>query len=269
MILGCSHRVSLARSLGRAILLAALTALSLSAQALAQPLVQGSSAQRLLELANADRAAHGLPPLAWDAALAHAALAHARQVGTSGQLEHQYAGEAPLLLRAANAGAHLSAVAENLLRGTPADLAAVEQSWLHSPVHRANLLNPQFNLAGIAVVRLPRGEWIAVEDLGRAASAIDFRATDGSLLRMLRAHGLAEVQTTASARALCEQHLAAPVADPPATVVQWDGPEPTALPPALLSLLADQRFHQAELGTCPGTDSAQGFSTTRVTLLLR
>ena len=119
------------------------------------------------------------------------------------------------------------------------------------------------------MLRLPAGELIVVEDFGRAADPTDLRATEHALLRSLQALGLPDVQTSASARTICLEHLPSPAPVPPATVVQWDGPEPTALPAALTSLLLQQHFRQAELGTCPGTESAQGFSTTRVTLLLR
>src|SRR4030095_4884248 len=44
--------------------------------------------------------------------------------------------------------------AENLARGI-ADAGAMEKSWLSSPEHRDNLLNPNYRLTGVAVAQNP------------------------------------------------------------------------------------------------------------------
>ena len=44
--------------------------------------------------------------------------------------------------------------AENLARGM-ADADAMEKSWMSSPPHRENILNPRYRLTGIAVSQNP------------------------------------------------------------------------------------------------------------------
>jgi len=73
-----------------------------------------SPAGQIFALANQTRARAGLAALAWDTALAQAALAHCRQMAAEGRLSHQFAGEADPEARAAQAGAHFS-VLEKML----------------------------------------------------------------------------------------------------------------------------------------------------------
>jgi uncharacterized protein YkwD len=103
-------------------------------------LAQESAEQQVLELANADRAQQGIPPLKWDPALAQAASDHAELMAQQAALSHQYPGEADLVARAGAAGAHFRSIAENVaLAPSP---QALEKEWMNSAPHRANLLNP-------------------------------------------------------------------------------------------------------------------------------
>src|SRR5271154_3130233 len=102
----------------------------------ASPQIAPSPAeQTLVQLANQARAAHNLPPLQWDSAIARAARAHdQRMVHEPGDLEHQYPGEPDLPTRGALAGAHFTTIAENLARGN--DLTQIHQTWMSTPTHR-------------------------------------------------------------------------------------------------------------------------------------
>src|ERR1700744_3550379 len=98
-----------------------------------------SPEQTLFQLTNQARAAHNLPPLHWDNALAAAAKAHVQRVRNEpGELLHQYPGEPDLTTRGAQAGAHFPPHAENVGRGT--DVPLIQQTWMNSPSHRANIL---------------------------------------------------------------------------------------------------------------------------------
>src|SRR5437016_3271624 len=94
----------------------------------------------LLEDANRERVAQGLAPLHWNANLAAAAHAHALLMAQRNTLSHQFSGEAPLQDRARSAGARFTVVAENVAEGPSAEM--IHASWMHSPPHRANLLDP-------------------------------------------------------------------------------------------------------------------------------
>ena len=97
-----------------------------------------NAARHIFGLTNQDRQARGLPPLEWNAALARAAERHAALMARQGNISHQYAGEPAPMERAAQAGAHFHAVAENVAMAPTA--SDVETSWMHSTPHRRNIL---------------------------------------------------------------------------------------------------------------------------------
>ncbi|HTQ95811.1 MAG TPA: CAP domain-containing protein, partial [Candidatus Acidoferrum sp.] len=99
--------------------------------------------QTLLNSANRERAAAGLPPLKWDAALAAAAHQHALKMAQMNQLSHQFSGEPAMQDRARQAGARFSAIAENVAQGPT--VAGIHTQWMNSPAHRANILDPDLN----------------------------------------------------------------------------------------------------------------------------
>src|ERR1700676_3312543 len=109
---------------------------------------QDGPEQFLFRSANRERTGRGLPPLAWNAALAEAARQHALLLAQQNALSHQFPGEMGLADRAAGTGARFSAIAENIALGPNAE--SLHQQWMKSPPHRANLLDPQMNSAGIA-----------------------------------------------------------------------------------------------------------------------
>jgi uncharacterized protein YkwD len=125
---------------------------SASADSQPSPHYDAEAERRLLEMANQDRAKAGLPPLKKDEGLTQAARAHATAMAAQRKLCHQLAGEANLEQRlAANSKDHLDQSGENVAYAGTVDEA--ESSLMHSPPHRANLLNAGYNVAGFSVVR--------------------------------------------------------------------------------------------------------------------
>ena len=109
-----------------------------------------AEAWQLLQLANQARAQAGAAPLRWDAALATAARQHCLRMAADHSISHQYPGEPDVSARAAQAGAHFSLIEENVaLASTPTE---IHDLWMHSPGHRDNLLNPQVDHVGVALV---------------------------------------------------------------------------------------------------------------------
>ena len=126
-------------------------------------------AWQLVLLANQARAAAGAGPLKWDPALAAAARQHCLRMVAEGPIAHHYEGEPDVAGRAAQAGARFSLIEENVAVGpTP---AAIHEAWMHSPGHRANLLNPDVDRVGVAVVA-SRGGLYAVADYERAVPVL-------------------------------------------------------------------------------------------------
>ena len=132
-----------------AVVLAALLLTPIS-HAAASP-QYGSPESMLLDAANHSRAAAGLPPLQWDAALAAAARQHAQRMAQQNTLSHQFPGELPLQQRAMQTGARFSLIAENVAEGPT--VLGLHTQWMNSPPHRANFLDRELNSVGIAVVQ--------------------------------------------------------------------------------------------------------------------
>lgn len=122
--------------------------------------------RQLLELANLDRARAGVPPLVLDSGLSQAARTHAQAMFEARQLSHQFDGEPSLVQRLASATKlQLDLEGENV--ALDYDAQQGEQHLMHSPPHRANLLNPGFNVVGMAVVHSGDRLYI-VQDFGHA-----------------------------------------------------------------------------------------------------
>jgi uncharacterized protein YkwD len=107
--------------------------------------------QELFRLANRARAQAGLAELEWNEWLAQAARKHAEEMARRGQLSHQFPGELGLSDRIAATQLRSNAVGENVAFGAAA--SEIHNDWMHSPGHRANILDAKYNAMGVAVVR--------------------------------------------------------------------------------------------------------------------
>jgi uncharacterized protein YkwD len=184
-------------SLVRLVTIAFLVAVLFSSPRLSVNAVpQTFNAERaLLEDANRERVAQGFKPLRWNTNLAAAAHAHALLMAQRGELSHQFSGEAPLQDRARSAGARFTEVAENVAEGPSAEMIHV--SWMHSPPHRANLLDPELTDIGIAVaVGAPgpgsgRGPMLfAVQDFSQAVADLSLNEQEHQVAAALAERGL-------------------------------------------------------------------------------
>lgn len=248
----------------RAVVVAAILAVvTAPARAEAQP--AGSPEQILLQLANQARAAHNLPPLRWDAALARAARVHLQWVvRNSSDLEHQYPGEPDLITRGANAGARFGTISENIAGHGPT-AASLHQIWMTTPTHRANLLDPNLNVVGIAVME-NQGLLFAVEDFGRDVPALTPEAVEHQVAKLLEARGFPPAKSNADARATCTMPHGQ--AGYPKLVIQWDGADISQLPDVLVENLDKSKYTSAAVGACPGRQTNQQFTTYHITVLL-
>ena len=119
----------------------------------------------LFDHVNESRVLAGLSALRWDAKLAIAAREHCALLVQHDALSHQFPGEPGLQERLNSAGAEFSVAAENVaLAPTPDE---IHYEWMHSPPHRANILDPQLNAIGIAAMPGNRGLY-AVQDFSHA-----------------------------------------------------------------------------------------------------
>jgi len=225
-------------------------------------------AQQLFQMGNQARAAQRLPALQWDPALAAAALKHCARMAAEGPISHQFAGEPELSQRAGQAGAHFNLIEENVAEGpTP---GAIHQSWMHSPGHRDNLLNPEVNRAGVAVV--PGGNLLyAVVDFSRAVSALTPDQVESTVTVLLQAKGITAHSHSAGARQACAQESGMPASldgRRPEFIMRWQDSTLERLPDALLARIASGRYHEAVVGSCTEESADKTFTVYRVAVLL-
>lgn len=232
----------------------------------AQP--QAAAAEQLMALANQSRARAGAGPLKWDPTLAEAALKHCMRMVSEGQIAHRYGGEADLTTRAGQAGAHFSLIEENIALGSYAE--QIHEGWMNSPPHRSNLLNPQVDRVGIAVVAA-RGVLYAVADYARAVPVMTSSQVESSIGSLLRMSGLSVRRDSTEARTACVLDRGLPKTSgggTPQFVMRWQGADLEHLPQELVDRLATGRYHQAEVGNCTPHDKQGAFTVYRVAVLL-
>jgi uncharacterized protein YkwD len=259
----------------RLVILAALGALVLIARAVRAQSAPAESmpdlqpqAEQLFALANQSRAAQGVGPLKWDSALAAAALMHCRRMAQEGQLSHRYGGEADLTDRAGQAGAHFSFIEENIALGSYVD--QIHSGWMHSPPHRANLLNPNVDHVGIAVVAA-QGVYYAVADYARAVEMLTASQIESQVAGLIRPSGVAIRNDPELARAACALDHGLPHAasgPQPQFVMRWQSADLTRLPRDLADKLASGQYRQAAVGSCPAQSMDGDFTVYRVAVLL-
>ncbi len=224
-----------------------------------------NDAEQLFVLANRARAAAGVKPLNWDPALTNAALAHCRLMAIKGPIEHQYPGELGIEARTAKAGAHFSLIAENLAVGTSP--AEIQDEWMKSAGHRANLLNPREDRLGVAVVEA-RGVLYVVEDFSRAEPVLTRSQVEIVISRLVEMSGITILAGNEAARTYCATGNAPKDKMLPSFLITWQGPSLTELPKALAAQLASGEYHQAEVGSCAPQDVKGSFTVYRVAVLL-
>jgi uncharacterized protein YkwD len=106
---------------------------------------------QLLALVNGERAAAGLPALAFDAALVPVGRAHAVEMFEQGYFAHESPTAGDPFDRLTAANIIYLAAGENLAFAP--DLPIAHRGLMNSPGHRANILSPAFGRAGMAVIR--------------------------------------------------------------------------------------------------------------------
>jgi uncharacterized protein YkwD len=126
----------------------ALRALPAAAPAAVAAPPQDDMPAEVARLVNDDRARHGCPPLAWDAAAARAAQAHTDDMVRRGYFSHVSPEGGNVGTRVTAAGASWRAVAENIASGPPT-AETVVRGWLASPLHRANIENCVYTRQGV------------------------------------------------------------------------------------------------------------------------
>lgn len=127
---------------------------SLSFGALSTPAHASNTAQldvaSIVALANADRAANGAPALTEDTLLDRAAQLKADDMAAKGYFAHVSPSGVTPWDWFKSVQYYYYDAGENLAEGF-ADATSLETAWMHSPTHRANLLNAVYSRVGIGI----------------------------------------------------------------------------------------------------------------------
>lgn len=150
-------RPPMSRTVLATVLLALLVALLPATSAQAQGREKYQSQAR--SVSNVKRDHHDLAKFRKQRCVQRFARRQAVRMARQQRMYHQDLG---VVLRRCN----LSRVAENVAYGYPTGRAVV-RAWMKSPGHRANLLNRQHRMLGMAARRGSDGRWYAAQVFGR------------------------------------------------------------------------------------------------------
>lgn len=117
----------------------------------------GAEAQ-VLALVNEERAAAGCSPLTLNPRLVKAADDYSDVMANAGVMSHTGPDGSTMTSRVEAAGYTWSTLGENIAQGQQ-DAASVMDAWMHSPGHKANILNCSFKEIGVGVHFGDGGPW--------------------------------------------------------------------------------------------------------------
>ena len=234
--------------------------------------------RQIFEWTNQERAKVNAPPLAWDNRLAIAARLHSDEMAKQKELAHQLKDEPKFTERLSLEGARFSAAAENV--GFGDDAETLQSGWMHSPPHRANLLNPAYTAMGVGIVRSGNRLW-ATEDFATSVqrlSSEDFeQAVSQQIASRRKAHGLPPMNAAPSAqlrRIACSGEssggaaLAAAPRGAQAYGFNFTAPKPDQLPPSMVNRILDMPSGGYSIGACVSQAGNNGMTTYRVLVVL-
>ncbi len=234
----------------------------------------------LLLMANHSRELAGAPALRADNSLLEAARRHAQLMIASQQMEHQYLGEADLMQRISQAGPlKMDYAGENIAYATCPTSA--NEAFMHSPPHRKNLLDHEFNVAGIAAI-WNHGRLYVVQDF--AHEIVSYSSSESNQLvghavsQVRREAGLAELKQIAPAKlddAACSlsdesrpnAHLLASSYSR-SRIIVYTQTHPEELPQAARRALVDPNAREFAVGSCYARNSTYPTGTYWVAVLL-
>jgi hypothetical protein len=222
-----------------------------------------SPEQQLLTLLNLERRHARLAVLEWDAKVAEAAQAHSRRLAEHRALSHQFTDEPELTHRVGATGARFSAVAENIAVADDAEEAHL--ALMGSPGHRANILDPRYNVVGIAAAKVGNHLYVT-EDFARVVASYSQREFREGVIaafnRMRLAHRLGPIDARPDSS--LDQEACAGHSDPDevlqglsnatrATI--FSAVEPGDLPAPMDKAASDLTLRRMSIGVCPDQNS--------------
>ncbi len=228
---------------------------------LADAQLDEAGSKELVQWINQERASQGIAPLTVDQRLTQAARKHTSLMVEHQAPSHQFEGESTTEIRFADENLRSDEQAENV--DVSKDVPSAHQGFMRSPPHRANILSPNYNVIGVAVIR--SGEHVYVtEDFAHRVTAYSEPEADALLQRAIEtyatAHGMsppvrkpqAQLRHMACDMALNDSLQTQKAADLPGVqeVAAWTAVVPGDLPSSTKELLSHPMPSGYSLGAC-------------------
>jgi uncharacterized protein YkwD len=223
----------------------------------------------MLTLLNGERQKAGLPALNWDEHLMQSATAHAKRLADHRELSHQFPGEPELGDRVGATGLRFNAAAENVAyAGT---LEEAHEGLMHSPPHRANILDPKYNAVGFGIISRDGLVYVA-QNFARVVPTYtedQFReAVTTAFNNLRRSKGLAAIDGIADTR--LRKSACSGESDPDGLIktlpgvtnlVVFTSSVPEKLPANMNTMAGIAAVHRMNLGVCFKPGSAHGYGS--------
>jgi uncharacterized protein YkwD len=159
--------LSLAFSLGKPIIPGRISPTSLQAADVF------SIEKDLLELANQERIGQGLIPLRLSCDLTRMARSHSQDMASRLEMSHLSVLGKSYLERLVDAGFYFRAIGENVASSETFRADFIHQSFMGSPEHRENILDPAFEEIGIGVVYAQDKKYYVTQDFMHALKILE------------------------------------------------------------------------------------------------
>jgi uncharacterized protein YkwD len=236
-----------------------------SQQANAQPT---GAEKELFEHVNESRVLAGLSALRWDPKLAAAARRHCALLVQHDALSHQFPGEPDLKQRLNDAGAEFSVAAENVAVAPTPD--EIHYEWMHSPPHRANILDPELTSIGIAAMPGNKGLF-AAQDFSHSVEQLSLAEQEErvrTLIAVTGVHTADNPQHTNWSDAHRTCNMGDGYAGKPASVTHFETWDLSELPAKLKVVLSSGKYRTAAVAACTPASQGGGFTQYRFVVLL-
>jgi uncharacterized protein YkwD len=228
-----------------------------------------SDEMKLFNLLNQERERAGLQRLQWDYHLAESARFHAQQMVQHRELSHMLPGEPDMGERIAATGIRFDAIAENVAYAPTVESA--HQGLMNSPPHRTNIMNPQYDAVGVAVISSGRELYVAQNFAHALPPYTETQFRNTMLLafnQARRSKGLGEMKVVFDEH--LQQAACSGQPDPHSLIAELPGAanvdvftasSPVNLPDHMHLSATDSRLHRMNVGVCFKPGREQGYAS--------
>ena len=216
---------------------------------------------QFVSLINHERASNGISPLTVDRRLTAAARKHSERMAQHSEVVHQLPGEPPPQTRIADEKLPFSGTSENV-GDTNRGVLVAHDGFMHSPPHRATILDPKYNAVGVGVVRV--GDMIYItEDFAHTLPEYSDpqaeSAVEAAIAQYAKEHGMLaptrrvelELHQMACTMGVRDKLNGEDAMELPGVhgVLAWTADDPAKLPKGIVQVLSP-KVSQYALGAC-------------------